>query len=97
MCVMTFGAKCSPVCAQFVKNYIAEKFATDEVTRTAITKKFYVDDYLDSTDTEENALEIILNIQSVLSSGGFEIVNWMTNSKYVQETSCRNVRKNEGN
>ncbi|XP_074034150.1 uncharacterized protein [Leptinotarsa decemlineata] len=85
MLVMTFGATCSPVCAQFVKNSNAEEFSTNLDIRTAIIKIFYVDDYLDSKDTEEEALETIIEVCKVQKVAGFEVVNWMTNSQLIRD------------
>ncbi|XP_074039501.1 uncharacterized protein [Leptinotarsa decemlineata] len=85
MLVMTFGATFSPVCAQFVKNLNAEEFSTNPDIRTAIIKKFYVDDYLDSKDTEEEALETIIEVCKVQKVAGFEVVNWMTNSQLIRD------------
>ena len=83
--VMTFGATCSPVSAQYVKNKTAMDFAPNKNIEEAITEKFYVDDYLDSSPSENVALEKIGQICRVLKLGGFEIVNWITNSKIVRE------------
>lgn len=59
MQVMTFGATCSPACAQFVKNKNAEKFQKESpIAARAIVKNHYVDDYLDSFDNYTEAGEV---------------------------------------
>ncbi|XP_044760787.1 uncharacterized protein LOC123318236 [Coccinella septempunctata] len=82
--VMTFGAKFSPACAQFVKNYNAQRYAEQEVQDTII-QKFYVDDFVESKETE--AIEIIEKVKGTMSLAGFEVVNWLSNSELVQNIS----------
>lgn len=91
MLVMTFGATCSPVCAQFVKNLNAERFAEDPEIQRAIITKFYVDDYLDSRDDEEEALNTIQEVCRIQKIAGFEVVNWMTNSPLIKEKLLGNM------
>lgn len=84
MCVMTFGACCSPSSAQYVKNKNAEKFASDyPEAAEVITKKHYVDDMLLSVASEEEAIQIAKDVRFVHSQGGFEIRNWISNSRAV--------------
>lgn len=49
MQIMTFGATCSPACAQIVRNQNALNFKEDFLQEVyAIINNHYVDDYLDS-------------------------------------------------
>ncbi|XP_062708969.1 uncharacterized protein LOC134288366 [Aedes albopictus] len=84
MDVATFGSTCSPVCAQFVKNLNAEEFS-ERYPRaaTAITKHHYVDDYLDSFQTVQEAVEVVNEVKHVHSRGGFELRNFLSNSAEV--------------
>lgn len=82
MNVMIFGAVSSPSMAQFVKNKNAEQQGDYDI-REAITKQHYVDDYLDGADSDEAAISKIQKIIEVHKSGGFEMVNWISNSKQV--------------
>ncbi|XP_058817813.1 uncharacterized protein LOC131681120 [Topomyia yanbarensis] len=51
--VATFGAACSPCSSQHVKNRNAEEHAQEfPAAADAIIRKHYVDDYLDSADSE---------------------------------------------
>ncbi|XP_053699046.1 uncharacterized protein LOC128746016 [Sabethes cyaneus] len=85
--VMTFGASCSPSIAQHVKNTNAKRFERDyPVAVDAITKRHYVDDMLISTETEEEALKLAEDVKKIHAKGGFEIKNWISNSKKVQTT-----------
>ncbi|XP_058827023.1 uncharacterized protein LOC131687005 [Topomyia yanbarensis] len=59
MMVMTFGARCSPSTAQYIKNHNAERFQQDYPAAVhAITKQHYVDDMLVSVESEKEALQI---------------------------------------
>lgn len=82
--VMTFGACCSPSCAQYIKNANAEKYA-DKHPRAveAITKQHYVDDMLLSVETEEEAIQLAQNVRDIHATAGFEIRNWISNSPAV--------------
>ncbi|XP_062702029.1 uncharacterized protein LOC134285403 [Aedes albopictus] len=81
MDVGTFGATCSPCQAQYIKNLNAKEHEADfPEAAQAIQKKHYVDDYLDSFDTEERAIKVALEVKEVHARGGFCIRNWHSNS-----------------
>ncbi|XP_052562663.1 uncharacterized protein LOC120431010 [Culex pipiens pallens] len=84
MDVATFGSTCSPCSAQFVKNLNAERWRESypEAAET-IVQNHYVDDYLDSRDTEEEIIKLSEDIRTVHSKAGFEIRNWRSNSHEV--------------
>lgn len=52
--VMTFGASCSSMFSHAIKNLNAKRFA--EKTANAVRDKHFLDDYLDSFPTEEEAI-----------------------------------------
>lgn len=84
MQVMTFGACCSPSCAQYVKNSNAERHAAKFPKATeVIQKKHYVDDMLVSLESEDEAVRIAEEVKFVHQQGGFEIRNWISNSPAV--------------
>ncbi|XP_065087297.1 uncharacterized protein LOC135709035 [Ochlerotatus camptorhynchus] len=84
MDVATFGSKSSPCSAQFVKNKNAMEFAVQyPEAAAAIVKKHYVDDYFDSVDTIEEAIQRAKQVRFIHSKGGFEIRNWVSNSEEV--------------
>ncbi|XP_062556965.1 uncharacterized protein LOC134221800 [Armigeres subalbatus] len=82
--VMTFGAACSPSCAHYVKNLNADRFK-DKYPRAVESIKYehYVDDMLASVETEEEAVKLANEVRTIHSEGGFEIRNWLSNSKLV--------------
>ncbi|XP_053690797.1 uncharacterized protein LOC128739342 [Sabethes cyaneus] len=84
MRVMTFGASCSPSCAQYVKNQNAENHRGQyPAAVNAIIKNHYVDDMLASTETEEEAFLLAQQVHHVHAQAGFEMRNWMSNSTAV--------------
>ncbi|XP_062538821.1 uncharacterized protein LOC134207119 [Armigeres subalbatus] len=61
MDVATFGVTCSPSAAQFIKNQNAKEFESEfPEAAAAIVHNHYVDDYLDSRDTVEEAADLAL-------------------------------------
>lgn len=84
MDVVIFGASCSPCLAQFVKNMNAlEHLQQYPAAADAVIRKHYVDDYFDSVDTEDEAIERAKDVRTVHAQAGFEIRNWMSNSPKV--------------
>lgn len=87
MKVMVFGASCSPSLAAFIKNKNAKEFQEEYPEAVnAIIKKHYVDDYLDSANSEEDAIKLIKEVIYIHKQGGFEIRNWNCTSKEVIES-----------
>ncbi|XP_055615058.1 uncharacterized protein LOC129761363 [Toxorhynchites rutilus septentrionalis] len=66
MDVATFGSTSSPCSAQFIKNLNAQEYA-DEYPRAAeaILRRHYVDDYLDSFDSEQEACRVAEEVKLV--------------------------------
>ncbi|XP_055589277.1 uncharacterized protein LOC129741562 [Uranotaenia lowii] len=86
MDVATFGSSCSPSSAQFVKNRNAMEFAEEfPDAAEAIIKHHYVDDWLDSVDTVQEACKLAADVEYVQSQGGFKIHNWLSNSPQFLE------------
>ncbi|XP_055584715.1 uncharacterized protein LOC129737580 [Uranotaenia lowii] len=84
MDVVIFGASCSPCISQFVKNLNAQEHKfTYPAASQAIVHKHFVDDYFDSADTIEEAIQRALEVKKVHAAGGFETRNWVSNSDEV--------------
>ncbi|XP_062557256.1 uncharacterized protein LOC134222129 [Armigeres subalbatus] len=84
MDVATFGSTCSPCSLQFVKNVNADDHANEfPKAAEAVKKNHYVDDYLDSADTVDEAVQLANEVRAVHKKGGFEIRHWLSNSKEV--------------
>ncbi|XP_058826816.1 uncharacterized protein LOC131686839 [Topomyia yanbarensis] len=86
MKVMTFGATCSPSCAQFVKNHNAQQFENQFPRAVeAIVDEHYVDDMLSSVESEEEAIKLAKDVHFIHAQAGFEIRHWLSNSQHVIE------------
>ncbi|XP_055527535.1 uncharacterized protein LOC129720125 [Wyeomyia smithii] len=84
--VAIFGATCSPAQSQYVKNLNATENEREfPKAAAAIKEKHYVDDYLDSVDTEEEAVKLALEVAEVHRKAGFRIRNWVSNRPSVLE------------
>ncbi|XP_065078348.1 uncharacterized protein LOC135701466 [Ochlerotatus camptorhynchus] len=80
MDVAIFGATCSPAMAQYVKNVNARRFIQDfPRAEEGIIQCHYVDDYLDSFLTVEEAKKVASQVKAIHKSGGFEIRGWGSN------------------
>lgn len=92
MQVMTFGATCSPSSAQYVKNKNAREWAeTFPRASKAIIENHYVDDWLDSVDTEREAIQLARDVKFVHNQAGFEIRNFVSNSSTVLKAVWCNI------
>ncbi|XP_062704691.1 uncharacterized protein LOC115265156 [Aedes albopictus] len=96
MDVATFGSTCSPCSANFVKNKNAMEWKDDyPEAATAVVENHYVDDYLDSRDSEDDMVKLATDVRMIQESAGFELRNWRSNSKKVlhlmgeEATDCR--------
>lgn len=81
MDVGTFGATCSPASAQFIKNLNASQYAGKypDAARS-IVRLHYVDDYLDSADSVNEAVKRAKEVRFIHSQAGFTIHKWISNS-----------------
>jgi hypothetical protein len=104
MRVMTFGASCSPRSAQFCKNINAKRFE-ERYPRAVegIMSKHYVDDYLDSFSSEQEALQVTKEIIWIHAQIGMNLRNWSSNSTLIsnnlnqEKTLCSDVDLNKQN
>ena len=83
---LIFGATCSPACAIFV----LQKCAMDNRQEhpkifDSITKQFYMDDFIQTFSTEEEAANTATELKYVLKTGGFNITNFLSNNPAVLE------------
>lgn len=84
MDVAIFGATCSPSSAQYIKNLNAQKFEVESPRAVAaITNYHYVDDYLDSFPTAEEAVKVGSEVKRIHAEGGFEIRNFLSNDPAI--------------
>lgn len=90
--VMSFGATCSPSTAQYIKNYNALEFMEKyPMAEKAIRTNTYVDDWLQSFNTETEAVSVANEVKFVYSqlrtkSSGSVVAS--TNSKPSASWEC---------
>ena len=88
-----FGAKSSPTCA----NYALKRVAIDNedespIAAKAIQNNVYMDDFIKSVETPEEAIKVFKQLQPLLSKHGFELKKWITNSDVVTEGMPEDLR-----
>ena len=84
MDVAIFGATCSLSSAQYIKNLNAQEFeALFPRAVEAILQYHYVDDYLDSFQTAEEAEKVGNEVKRIHAEGGFEIRNFLSNDPAI--------------
>ncbi|XP_067636748.1 uncharacterized protein [Eurosta solidaginis] len=87
MCVMTFGAACSPSAAHHVKIRNAMDHRNDDPITTraikSIVDNHYVDDLVDSFDTTTEAIAIAKKVKAIHLDAGFELRDFSSSSQEV--------------
>jgi len=80
-----FGAKCSPCCAAFALRRTATDNVvdSDEDTVKTVLRNIYVDDLCKSCATTEEVMRVVIQLRSLLVSGGFYLTKFVSNSKEV--------------
>ena len=88
-----FRAKCSPTCA----NYALKQVAIDSedefpIAAKTIQNNLYMDDFIKSVETPEEAIKVFKQLQPLLSKHGFELKKWITNSDVVTNAIPEDLR-----
>ncbi|XP_055922260.1 uncharacterized protein LOC129953275 [Eupeodes corollae] len=84
MSALTFGMNCAPCIAHYIRNKNADQFQQLHPRAVEAIKNYhYVDDFIDSVDTEEEALCLANDVKTIHLSAGFNIRNWASNSSWV--------------
>ncbi|XP_059061887.1 uncharacterized protein LOC131854763 [Achroia grisella] len=82
MSSMIFGAVSSPCTALYLKNKNALDHKKEfPMVVDAVVNNHYMDDYLGSVDSADEAARLVADIVEVHSRAGFEMRNWVSNSK----------------
>ncbi|XP_037931304.1 uncharacterized protein LOC119666101 [Teleopsis dalmanni] len=96
-CVMTsmiFGAICSPCCAEYIKNKNAENFHEEYPEAVdIIINQHYVDDLVCGFSSADDAIKICQQVVNIHRQAGFELRNFVSNSKYVEQTMNSNFNE----
>jgi hypothetical protein len=87
MTVNIFGAVSSPTSCIYALRKMAEDFGSRfPDVADSVSKNIYVDNYLDSTETEEEAIARLRDVSALLKLGGFNMVQWLSSSRSVLAT-----------
>ena len=79
-----FGAKSSSTCANYALHQVAKDNAVnDESLVKTVQQNFYMNDFLESARTLQEATEIYQKIRDILSKGGFKLTKWITSDEEV--------------
>ena len=75
-----FGAKSSPTCANYALQQVARYNAQEspQITKL-IMRNFYMDDFVKSVPSAEQAIEIYKLLRAMLAKGGFQLTKWIGN------------------
>ncbi|XP_023937546.1 uncharacterized protein LOC112045551 [Bicyclus anynana] len=93
MVSLIFGARSSPFLAHSVRNANAREYAeTHPRALRAITESHYMDDLVDSYNTEDEAIETAKEINFVHEQAGFILRGWNSNSPRVLSTIPEDLR-----
>ena len=92
MQVHVFGAASSSC----VANYALRKCASENAVEfpeaaAAVERRFYVDDYLDSLDTADEADHLQNTLTAMLKRGGFHLTKWVTPHKREADSTQRDL------
>jgi len=88
MAVHLFGATSSPACSNYaLKQTIQDhKGEFDDIVIESALNNFYVDDYLCSVSSEDQAIDLIKDMTALCARRGFHLTKWIANSRYVMES-----------
>ncbi|XP_050551755.1 uncharacterized protein LOC118279021 isoform X1 [Spodoptera frugiperda] len=89
---VTYGTSSAPYLATKCLVSLADDATTDNV-RSAIARDFYVDDYLGGGSTKSETIDLVKQINSILSSAHFFLRKWQSNSPEILEEIAGNSGK----
>ncbi|XP_048483902.1 uncharacterized protein LOC125490011 [Plutella xylostella] len=92
---LIFGAASSPCTAIYAKNRNAADFKEKYPEAVqAIERNHYMDDYLQSFQSEETAKSVISEVDYIHKQGGFLLRGWASNRPQILEQFPEDVRNN---
>ena len=88
-----FRAKSSPTCAIFALQQVVRDNAqkSPQITKL-IMRSFYMDDFVKSVPSAEQAIEIYKLLRAMLAKGGFQLTKWISNCEQTM-TSIDQIDK----
>ena len=87
-----FGATSSSTCANFTVQKVAHDDKVDfSLASQSVLNSFYVDDFLKSYPTVEEAINTMTQLVLMLKRGGFNLTKFVTNSNEVFQSKPENI------
>jgi hypothetical protein len=83
MQVQVFGLVSSPTSCLYALQYAADEYKKSKEVGKIIRESFYVDNFIDSFDTEQQAIATVQCVAEALHSGGFRLNQWVSSSRKV--------------
>ena len=100
MQVTIFGAKCSPASANFALRKTAsdheEESDVSKRAADAVRRNFYMDDFLKTEKSVEDAKAVRKEVTALVAKGGFRLTKWRSNSDEVLMDIPEKERAYEG-
>ena len=88
-----FGAKSSPTCANYALKQVAINNEDEfPIAAKTIQNNFYMEDFIKSFETPEEAIKVFKQLQPFLSKHRFELKKWITNSDVVTNATPEHLR-----
>ncbi|XP_016519033.1 uncharacterized protein LOC107833689 [Poecilia formosa] len=82
--VLPFGTTCSPCYATYaLKRHITDHSKDGEDVRFSVERCFYVDNWLQSLPSAEEARALVDKLRALLLSAGFDLRQWASNATEV--------------
>ena len=82
-----FGANSSPTCANYALMRVGlENQREYPIAAKAIQNNFYLDGFIKSVETPEEAIEVFNQLQPLLSRHEFQLKKWISNNYAVTKT-----------
>lgn len=95
---VTFGVASAPFLAIRSLHQIGEDIKSCQpLLAEKIQKQFYVDDFLDSCSTEQEAKQILSDITTEMSKFGMKLRKWKSNSSSILDDLPSSEKETEGN
>ncbi|XP_063358825.1 uncharacterized protein LOC134648265 [Cydia amplana] len=93
MTSVIFGAVCSPCTALYIKNRNAQELQRSyPAAAKAIVRDHYMDDYLGSLDSVQEAAQLAADIVTVHKAAGMEMRGWVSNVPAALAAVPENLR-----
>lgn len=78
--VLPFGTTCSPCCATYaLQRHVRDNSEDNEDVVESVQQYFYVDNCLQSLQSQHQAKKLIDKMRALLAAGGFDIRQWASN------------------